>query len=130
MKKAVMAELKRAMRPELINRIDDIMVFHPLSEQELLLIAEKQLRALSKQLLEAGIELEFEPSVVAMVARAGQSEGADYGARPLRRAVLRLVEDRLAEQMLIGALQSGQKRSARAVDGQLELSPPQVQLKS
>jgi ATP-dependent Clp protease ATP-binding subunit ClpC len=98
-------DLKGYFRPEFLNRLDEIIVFRQLTRDEVKQIADLMLRDISIRLLEQGIALEvterFKDRLV--------SEGYDpsYGARPLRRAIMRLLEDSLAEAMLSGQVQEG-----------------------
>ncbi|HRT82215.1 MAG TPA: ATP-dependent Clp protease ATP-binding subunit, partial [Oscillospiraceae bacterium] len=116
-KDAVMGELKKAFRPEFLNRIDDIIVFHRLSEEDIKEIARRMLKNLSKRIAEMDIELNFDESVVDKVA----SEGFDpvYGARPLRRAIQSEIEDRLSEQMLEGKVQAGKAYLSKLAEDDL-----------
>jgi ATP-dependent Clp protease ATP-binding subunit ClpC len=105
MKQRVTEELKKAFRPEFLNRIDELIVFHSLDEQHMREIAELMLNGLTKRLAEQELKLEVTSEVKALISR----EGFDvlYGARPLRRAIQRLIEDPLAEEMLKGRFKPG-----------------------
>jgi ATP-dependent Clp protease ATP-binding subunit ClpC len=108
MKENVTKALKEKFRPELLNRMDDIIVFHRLSESEIAQIGGKMLSALAKRLYEQrGIVL----SVTEDAKRALVQEGYDsqYGARPLKRVIRKRVEDRLSEEILLGKIKNGQK---------------------
>ncbi|MGG6294303.1 ATP-dependent Clp protease ATP-binding subunit [Leptolyngbya sp. AN02str] len=98
-------ELKQFFRPELLNRLDEIIVFRQLTREEVGQIAELMLQDVSDRLTSRGIGLEVTPALKAKLVTEGYSQ--TYGARPLRRAVMRLVEDHLAEAMLDGTVQSG-----------------------
>ncbi len=113
-KDAVMGELKKAFRPEFLNRVDDTIVFHRLSEEDIEEIARRMLKNLAKRIGEMDIELNFDESVVKKVA----DEGFDpvYGARPLRRAIQTQIEDKLSEEMLEGKVQAGKKYVCKVVD--------------
>ncbi len=104
-KSSVMGELKRVFRPEFLNRVDDIIVFHSLNEGEIKQIAEKMLKTLSVRLLENGITATFTDSVLEMLAKVGFDP--TYGARPLRRAIQNRIEDLIAEEMLDGKVKNG-----------------------
>ena len=110
----VMDELKKMFRPEFLNRIDDIIVFSQLSEEEIEKIALVMLESLKKRLQDNGIEASFDESALKLLAK----EGFDpvYGARPLRRAIVNKVEDLFAEEMLDGKVVSGDKVVVKAVD--------------
>lgn len=101
----VQEEMKQYFRPEFINRMDDIIVFRQLVRHEIVEIADVQLRQLNLRLAEQGISLEMTDAFKDYLV----NEGFDprYGARPLRRAIARLIEDRLAESMLAGEVESG-----------------------
>ncbi len=113
----VMDELKKMFRPEFLNRIDDIIVFSQLTEEEIGKIALVMLENLKKRLLENGIEAEFHESAIKLLAK----EGFDpvYGARPLRRAIVSKVEDLFAEEMLDGKVVDGDKVVVKEVDGEI-----------
>lgn len=104
-KSDVMGEIKRAFRPEFINRIDDIIVFHQLSEEDIKEIATKMLKTLKERLASNGITAEFSDEATVKIAKAGFDPV--YGARPLRRAIQSEIEDMLAEKMLDGTVKSG-----------------------
>lgn len=93
-----MGELKQAFRPEFLNRVDDIIVFHQLTEDNIATIAKIMLDSLMNRLAGNGITASYTQDVVSFVAK----EGFDpvYGARPLRRAIQSKIEDALAEEML------------------------------
>ena len=100
-----MDALKATFRPEFLNRIDDIIVFNKLSDENIKAIASLMLGEVKSRIAERGINIEFSDGVVAMLAK----EGFDpvYGARPLRRAIVRRVEDSLSEEMLSGNIGEG-----------------------
>lgn len=104
-KELVTAELKKEFRPEFLNRLDDIIVFHKLSKEDIRNIASNLLDTLKKRLAELDITAEFDRSVVEAVADAGFDPV--YGARPLRRAIQTNVEDMLSEKMLDGSVNRG-----------------------
>ncbi len=98
-------ELKAYFRPEFLNRLDDIIVFTQLSKDEVKEIADIMLRDVSSRLTEKGIVLEVTERFKELVVQEGYNPS--YGARPLRRAIMRLLEDSLAEAMLSGAIAEG-----------------------
>ncbi len=106
-KNKVMAELKNTFRPEFLNRIDDIIVFKQLTQNEIEQIAEKMLSSLVKRLKENEIEATFTKEAVSELAKTGFDPV--YGARPLRRAITSGIEDMLAEEMLEGKILKGNK---------------------
>jgi ATP-dependent Clp protease ATP-binding subunit ClpB len=106
MKETVLEELRRQFRPEFLNRIDDIIVFHSLSEDDLKKIVEIQLSGLRKRLAERHIELELSDAARAHLVRTGYDP--NYGARPLKRAIQREIETSLARRILAGEVRDGQ----------------------
>ena len=107
MKNNVMSELKRTFRPEFLNRIDEIIVFHPLEEEHIKQIVGIMVDNLAKRLKQNQISLEITDAAKAFLAKKGFDQV--YGARPLRRSIQSLVEDKLAEEMLEGKVKSGDK---------------------
>jgi ATP-dependent Clp protease ATP-binding subunit ClpC len=105
MKGRIMEELKRTFRPEFLNRIDEIVVFHALTFAEILQIVDLMVGRVAQQARAQGIELEVTQEVRDMLAREGFDP--QFGARPLRRAVQRLIEDPLAEEILLGRFSEG-----------------------
>lgn len=106
-KELVIGELKKAFRPEFLNRVDDIIVFKKLTKEEIGEIAGKMLAGLSKRLSKLNIEASFDDSVKEKMAEAGFD--AVYGARPLRRAIQSKIEDVLSEKLLSGEIKTGDK---------------------
>ena len=102
-KKEVMAELKKELRPEFINRIDEIIVFHKLNDNDISQIIDIMLKEVVNRLKEQKYEIEFEPDVKEMIAKEGIDK--NFGARPLRRTIQNLIEDKLAEEILDGKLE-------------------------
>ena len=102
-KKEVMAELKKELRPEFINRIDEIIVFHKLNDNDINQIIDIMLKEVVNRLKEQKYEIEFEPDVKEMIAKEGIDK--NFGARPLRRTIQNLIEDKLAEEILDGKLE-------------------------
>ena len=105
MKAAVMGSVQSHFRPEFINRLDDIVVFHPLAAEHIRAIAEIQTRSLAKRLAERGITLQLSTAALDLLG----SQGFDpvYGARPLKRAIQQLLENTLANKILGGEFVSG-----------------------
>jgi ATP-dependent Clp protease ATP-binding subunit ClpC len=114
-KTLVTNELKKEFRPEFLNRLDDIIVFHKLSKEDILKISVNMLKGLSKRAEDLGIEVEFDASVAEQVAEVGFDPV--YGARPLRRAIQTHVEDALSEKLLEGEVQKGDKITFVYKDG-------------
>ena len=99
-KDTVMKELERYMRPEFIGRLDDVIVFRPLGRAQLEQIVEIELRKVTKRLVEHGLKIEIAPDAKEFLIDKGTN--ADFGARPLRRAIEQHVEDPLSEEILRG----------------------------
>lgn len=118
MKNSVMDALKGTFRPEFLNRVDEIIVFNKLTDEDIKKIAGLMLEETRRRIGENGIEITFGDDVVEMLAK----EGFDpvYGARPLRRAIVRRVEDSLSEAMLSGTINKGDKVEAYVSDGKIE----------
>jgi ATP-dependent Clp protease ATP-binding subunit ClpB len=116
-KLAVMAEVKTHFRPEFVNRIDEIVVFHALSEKDIESIARIQLQSLESRLAKMDIRLDVSPAALAAVAQ----EGFDpvYGARPLKRAIQQQIENPLATEILKGNFAPGETVHVAAKGGKL-----------
>ena len=106
MQSRIMEELKKAYRPEFINRIDEKVVFHSLEEEQLREIVKIMVKPLVSALAEKGIDLKFQPAALKYLAQDGYD--VEMGARPLRRAIQTQVEDKLSELLLGGQVVSGQ----------------------
>lgn len=106
MKGKVMEELKKAFRPEFLNRIDEIIVFHALERKHLRNIVNLMSDQLIKRLNEQDIKLQLTEAAIEKIAEEGYDP--EYGARPLRRAIQKHIEDRLSEELLKGAVLTGQ----------------------
>jgi ATP-dependent Clp protease ATP-binding subunit ClpB len=117
MKSAVMEIVQSNFRPEFINRIDDIVVFHPLGEEQIRLIVDIQLGYLRKRLLEREIELNLDDAARALLGEAGYDPV--YGARPLKRAIQQQVENPLAQAILRGEFGPGDRILATVRKGEL-----------
>ena len=103
MKKRVLDVVRSSFKPEFLNRLDDVIVFHALSDIEIRSITELQIEELKRRLSVRGIELDVAPEVIEMLAR----EGFDpvYGARPLRRLIQKKIENRIATALLDGSIE-------------------------
>ena len=113
-KSRVMGEVKKLFRPEFLNRIDEIIVFHQLTEENIRSIARRMLDTIGSRMAAQGITLQADDDAVAALAKDGFDPR--YGARPLRRTLQNEVEDVVAEQMLDGKLQSGDTAHVRLKD--------------
>lgn len=120
MKEKVIEELKRTFRPEFLNRIDEIIVFHALNRQHISAIIEIMLKELRQQLAEKRIILEITDAAKELVADAGYDP--DFGARPLRRAIQKMIENPLAELILQGKYNDGDTIHIDTKDGELTFS--------
>lgn len=116
-KKNVMAELKKTFRPEFINRIDEIIVFHKLTKTEIGKIIDLMLGETKKRLEAKNIKITLDESVKELIAKKGTDES--YGARPLRRAIQSYLEDNLAEAILDGKLANGTKAKVSAENDEI-----------
>ena len=128
MKNRVMEAVKQVFRPEFINRVDELVVFHALTQEEILQIADLMLRQMQKRLSGMGITLSYDAAVTRLLAEAGYDE--KFGARPLRRVIQRQVEDALSEEIISGRLKLGDSVQATVEDGKLKLHrlPPEPAL--
>ena len=117
MKSAVMTVVEQNFRPELLNRIDEVVVFHPLLEKHIKEIAYIQLGLLRKRLAESELSLEVSDDAMSVIVAAGYD--SVYGARPLKRAIQRLVEDPLANGILAGNYAPGDTIKLASVNGDL-----------
>jgi len=112
MKDKVLEDLKKAMNPEFLNRIDDIIVFHPLAKEHLRQIIDIMLADLVKRLNEKNISIKLDDGAKDLIIEKGFDPV--YGARPLRRAIQRMLEDPLAEKILAGTVSHGKKVEVNA----------------
>lgn len=117
MKENVLEELKREFRPEFLNRIDDIIVFETLKEEDLVKIVDLMLRLVTERLKQIEINVEFDEKSKRFLAKKGFDKV--YGARPLRRAITKIVEDKLSEEILKGNIAKGSTIYGYMEDGNL-----------
>ena len=118
MKETVMEEVKHLFKPEFINRIDDIIVFHPLNEENIKEIVKLMTKEIVKRVKEnMDIDISFTDEAIALIAKEGYDPA--YGARPLRRELQSKVEDRFAEEFLTGDIKKDDSVTVDAADGQL-----------
>ena len=118
MEKRMLEELKKTYRPEFINRIDEKVVFHSLSEQDMQEVVKIMVKPLVASLAEQGITLKFQASALKLLAKEGYD--IEMGARPLRRTLQTQVEDQLAELLLKGEVMTGQTLKVGVKSGQLK----------
>ena len=116
-KKEVMEALKKELRPEFINRIDEIIVFHKLTDNEIGKIIDIMLKEVTNRLAAQKIKIELEPEVKELIASKGIDK--NFGARPLRRTIQSVLEDRLAEEILDGNLKKNKVNKIGVKDGKV-----------
>ena len=120
LEREVIADARRTFAPEFFNRLDAALVFHPLEQGDLCRIARRLLDETGKRLAGQGVKLDVEEGALALLAREGGSR--EYGARPLRRAVARLVEDPAADLLLSGRMKKWDTLHVLARAGAVEVS--------
>ena len=116
----VMADLKKTFRPEFLNRVDEIIVFHKLTRPDIRKIAKKLLDAVGHRLEQAGVRLSVPPEALDAVADSGFDPV--YGARPLRRTIQSMIEDQAAAMLLDGTLRHGDTVEAGVQEGKIVLT--------
>lgn len=112
-----MVELKRSFRPEFLNRIDDIIVFHTLNQEDLKEIVKLMLEEVSGRLKNREVYIEFDEKAEKLLSSKGFDSA--YGARPLRRTITKTVEDKLSEEILKGIIKKGDHVKATVKDDEL-----------
>jgi ATP-dependent Clp protease ATP-binding subunit ClpC len=117
MRDLVMEELKRTFRPEFLNRIDEIIVFRPLTKEQMHSIVRILLERVRRELRGQGMDIEFTDALRELLVQEGFDP--QYGARPLRRAIQRLVEDPLSDELLRGRFRQGDTVVADVQDGKV-----------
>ena len=116
-KSRVMSEMKKLFRPEFLNRIDEIIVFKSLTEEQIAQIVELMVADLRDRMIAQNMSINLDEAAIKLIAKEGTD--TTFGARPLRRAIQRLLEDPLSEQILEGRWTSGSVVDVTAVDGEL-----------
>jgi ATP-dependent Clp protease ATP-binding subunit ClpB len=124
MKEAVLEELRRGFRPEFLNRVDEIIVFHALTEEQLMQIVDIQLARLRQRLSERRITIELTDAAKRLLVRSGYEPS--FGARPLKRAIQRGLETPLARKILAGEIRDGERVRVDAREGALAFEPAPV----
>jgi len=119
MRERLLEELKRTFRPEFLNRVDSVIVFHALSREEIAQIVDLELDKVRTRLAEYDIELEVTEAAKALLAEEGYSE--EYGARPLRRVIQNRIEDTLSDAVLAGRFAAGDAVLVDAEEGEIVL---------
>jgi ATP-dependent Clp protease ATP-binding subunit ClpB len=109
--------LRTHFRPEFLNRVDDIIIFHSLDEKQISHIVDIQLHRLEKRLAQQQLSLTVDRSAKALIAKEGYDP--QFGARPLKRAIQDLLLDPLATKLLVGDFKAGDRIKVAAQDGEL-----------
>ena len=117
---ATEAQLRQTMRPEFLNRIDEIITFHALTEGEIRQVVTLQLERVSRMLAENGLSIDVQPSALELLAKEGYDP--DFGARPVKRAIQRLLLNPLSKYLLGGNVDSTKPIRVEAKDGELQFS--------
>ena len=117
MRDKILEEAKKSLKPEFINRLDDLIVFHPLAKPELIRIVDLEIAKVVNRLKLKEISIELDETAKGLLAEKGHDP--DYGARPMRRAVERYLEDPMAEELLRGNFKAGDTVKVAAVDGKM-----------
>ena len=112
-----MSALKRTLKPEFINRIDDIIIFRSLQDNDMSKIISVMTDSLQKRLAAKDIHIQVSDGAKQLIVEKGSNK--EYGARPLRRALQRMIEDELSERILRGEFSIGDKISIDVSDGKL-----------
>lgn len=120
-KSRVMSEMKKLFRPEFLNRLDEIIVFKSLTEEQIAQIVDLMVADLRDRLIDMDMTINLTPEARALVAKEGTD--TTMGARPLRRAIQRLLEDPISEQLLAGTWHAGSVIDVDVKDGELTFTP-------
>jgi ATP-dependent Clp protease ATP-binding subunit ClpC len=125
MRDKVISELKRTFRPEFLNRVDELIVFHALGRDDMEKIVDLMLQDLRDHLEPRGIHLSFTDQAKTLLVQEGYNP--NYGARPLRRVIQRMVEDRLSDEILAGNVRDGQSVEVDEAEGELTFKALELQ---
>jgi len=128
MRDKILDETKRVFKPEFLNRLDEIIVFHSLAKADLLRIVDLEANKVLTRIKAKDVHIELQQSAKELLIEKGYDP--QYGARPMRRAVERFLEDPLAEELLRGHVKPGDKVDVAAVDGKLSFRVPESQPQS
>jgi ATP-dependent Clp protease ATP-binding subunit ClpB len=123
MEDKVMAELKKHFRPEFLNRVDDVIIFQSLDEEELSKIVDIQVARLEKRLAQQNLTLDVDAGAKKLLAKEGYDP--QFGARPLKRAIQQLLLDPLAMKLLDGEIKPGDRIKVTEEKGELKFQRPQ-----
>ncbi len=124
MRDHIFGELKRTFNPEFLNRVDDVLVFHSLTQEQLLQIVDLQIRELNRSLAEQEIAIEVDQSVMEWILK--ENYQPTYGARPLRRAIQRYIEDPLSEEILKGRFKDSHRVRVTIRDGMVDFTEDRI----
>jgi ATP-dependent Clp protease ATP-binding subunit ClpC len=124
MKEKLLGELKKTFRPEFLNRIDGVVVFHSLTKEHIREIVDLMLVSATQQLAEKEIKLEVTEAAKDFLGEKGYDEV--FGARPLRRVIQDMVEDKLSDDLLRGKFQSGDTVVVDVEEGEIVVHPAAV----
>ena len=119
MKSRILEELKKSFRPEFLNRVDELLVFHSLSQTELNSIVKIMSQSIVERLKEQKVSLKLTPAAIEVISKEGFDP--EYGARPIRRALQKEIEDRLSELLLSGEIVPGSKVVVGAKKGKIQV---------
>src|SRR5256885_16325291 len=128
MRDRLLEEAKKVFKPEFINRLDDIIVFHQLTKADLMQIVELEVAKVLSRVKAKDVHVELEQSAKEFLIEKGYDP--QYGARPMRRAVERFLEDPFAEELLRGNVKPGDRVEVVDVDGKLSFQVPESQQSS
>jgi ATP-dependent Clp protease ATP-binding subunit ClpC len=128
MRDKILEESKRVFKPEFLNRLDEIIVFHSLGKPELLRIVDLEVDKVLTRIKAKDVHIELQQSAKEFLIDKGYDP--QYGARPMRRAVERFLEDPLAEELLRGNVKPGDRVDVAAADGKLSFHVPAAQAES
>ncbi|MGI6145885.1 MAG: ATP-dependent Clp protease ATP-binding subunit [Firmicutes bacterium] len=117
MRDKVLSELKRTFRPEFLNRVDEVIVFHSLEMEHMEKIIDLVLEGVKQRVEPSGVKLEFTPEAKKLLVKEGYDP--DYGARPLKRVVQRMVEDKLSDEIISGQVSNDKAVLVDAEDGKI-----------
>src|SRR5438034_10663581 len=121
MKDKILEEAKRVLKPEFVNRLDDLIVFHTLGKPELLTIVDLEIKKVTVRIKNKDIVIVLDEKAKELLIEKGYDP--QYGARPMRRAVERYLEDPMAEELLRGNVKSGDHVEVAVVEGKLSFRP-------
>jgi ATP-dependent Clp protease ATP-binding subunit ClpC len=128
MRDKILEETKRVFKPEFLNRLDEIIVFHSLGKPELLRIVDLEVDKVLARIKAKEVHIELQQSAKEFLIEKGYDP--QYGARPMRRAVERFLEDPLAEELLRGHVKAGDRVEVIAGEGKLSFQVPESQTQS